>query len=293
VTGVPRLRLPGDTAGAWTESRLRALRHGLWVGAAFTLLIAVADLSSARFGFDAHAYWAAWRHPGLYSAAPEQLDAYLYSPAFAQATWPLAHLPWALFCGLWTTAVVMTYMWLLSPLEWSWRAPLLVLCSLDMISGNVWAFFALVLVFGFRYPAAWAFPLLTKITPFVGPVWFLVRREWRQLAIAAAATAAITAVSFALAPELWSNWMRFLTHAPNAAGPTETSLRPRFYPPTGPLLMIEMPIAMLITVFAARNNRPWLLPIAMLFAMPVFTANAFVMLAAIPRIREPSRLPQI
>ena len=37
---------------------------------------------------------------------------------------------------------------------------------------------------GLGWPAAWALPLLPKVTPGIGVVWFLVRREWRSLAIA-------------------------------------------------------------------------------------------------------------
>ncbi len=48
---------------------------------------------------------------------------------------------------------------------------------------------------GFRYPAAWSLILLTKITPGIGLLWFAVRREWRALAIALGATAAIASVS--------------------------------------------------------------------------------------------------
>lgn len=269
-----------------TDVRLRALRHGLWLGAGFMLLMVVADLATARFGFDAHAYWSAWRHDSLYTAAPEQLDAYLYSPAFAQAIWPLAQLPWPAFCVLWTSAIVAAYVWLLAPVPALWRWPLLALCTLDIISGNVWAFFALVLVFGLRHPAAWALPVLTKVTPVIGPVWFLTRREWRQLAIALGATAAIVVVSFAIDRSLWIDWARFLSHADELSTPAATSLRPAIYLPTPLLLAIELPIALALTVFAARRNRPWLLPVAMLFAMPVFTANAFVMLAAIPRMRK-------
>src|SRR4051812_48958299 len=196
----------GRTRVFWTATRLRAVRHGLWIGAAFTLLIAATDIGGARFGFDAHAYWAAWRHDGLYTVAPQQLDAYLYSPAFAEAIWPLAKLPWAWFSIVWTGIITGTYLWLLAPLERRWRIPLLLLCSIDLVAGNVWSFFALVLVFGFRYPGAWAFPLLTKVTPVVGPVWFLVRREWRSLAIVALTTAAIALASIAIAPHLWSDW---------------------------------------------------------------------------------------
>ena len=43
---------------------------------------------------------------------------------------------------------------------------------------------AAAIALGFRYPAAWSFLLLTKVTPGIGLVWFAVRREWRPLAIA-------------------------------------------------------------------------------------------------------------
>jgi hypothetical protein len=271
-----------------TPTRLRALRHGLWVGAAFTLLIAVSDIYGARFGFDAHAYWAAWRHEGLYTVAPQQLDAYLYSPAFAQAIWPLAQLPWSVFCIAWIAVITGVYVWLLAPIDLRWRVPLLMLCSLDLVAGNVWAFFALVLVFGLRYPGLWAFPALTKVTPLVGPVWFLARREWRSLAIVAVTTATIAIASVSIDPGLWGDWVRFLLHADDAASPAAMNLRPLLHPPTALFLAVDLPIAVAITVFAARRNRPWLLPVAMVFAMPFFSANTLLVLAAIPRIRERS-----
>ncbi len=43
---------------------------------------------------------------------------------------------------------------------------------------------AAAIALGFRYPATWAFVLLAKVTPGIGLLWFLVRREWRNLAIA-------------------------------------------------------------------------------------------------------------
>ena len=59
---------------------------GLWVGAAFALLIQPSTYLTARASASTRTrYWAAWRHDGLYTLAPQQLDAYLYSPAFAEA----------------------------------------------------------------------------------------------------------------------------------------------------------------------------------------------------------------
>lgn len=271
----------------WTHWRLRALRHGLWVGAVMSALIAVTVVTGSRFGVDAHAYWAAWRHHALYAIGPRRLDAYPYSPAFAQAIWPATLLPWPAFCTGWTMAVAGAYAWLLSPLESRWRVPLLILCTPDIVAGNVWAFFALVLVFGFRHPGLWAFPLLTKVTPIVGPVWFLARREWRPLAEAIVTTVLVALVSFAVAPSLWGDWASFLLH-PRSTGAVANApfVRPLFHPPTAVFLAVTMPTAIAITVFAARRDRPWLLPVAMVIATPFFTANAFAVLTAIPRIRQ-------
>ena len=59
-------------------------------------------------------------------------------------------------------------------------------------------------------PALWAFPLLTKVTPGVGLVWFAVRREWRTLAAVLAITAVAVGASVAIAPVAWSEWLSFL-----------------------------------------------------------------------------------
>ena len=68
----------------------------------------------------------------------------------------------------------------------------------EIVSGNVHLLYAAVIVAGFRLSAAWALPLLTKVTPGIGLVWFLVRREWRPLAVAFGVTVAVAAVSFVL-----------------------------------------------------------------------------------------------
>jgi hypothetical protein len=270
-----------------TPTRVRAARHGVWVAAAFAALAALAGALTTGIGLDSHAYWAAWHHSGsFYVAAPEQVDAYLYSPAFAQVIWPLAQLPWTLFCGLWFAMAAAIYCWLLAPLPSRWRWPLLLFCTTDVLSGNVWSLFALVLVFGSRLPVVWALPLLTKITPGVGPLWFLVRRDWRSLAIALGATALIALLSFLLAPDAWREWVRLLLHPEVFRAPGRADLTPLFHPPPAFLLAAQLPVVAAVTVWAAKTDRPWLLAVAMFFASPVFNTNALVLLAAIPRMRD-------
>lgn len=270
-------------ARLWTPNRARAIRHALWVVGLFTVVLALGHVLTGSLGLDAHAYWGAWRHH-LYSAAPQHTDAYLYSPVFAQVIWPLTLLPWPAFCFLWLVAVTAIYAWLLAPLALGWRIPAFLLCSLDIVTGNIWSGFALVLVLGFRYPAAWALPLLTKVTPVVGMIWFMARREWRSLLTALGVGIGLAAASFVFVPDLWLHWFRLLLHPNTFAHPLQTSIQPQVDPPTALLFAVELPVAVGITVFAARTDRPWLLPVAMVFSNPVFTANAFVVLAALPRL---------
>jgi hypothetical protein len=267
----------------WTPNRARAVRHGLWAGAALTLLLTADQVAGGGLAGDAHSYWAAWRN-GLYSAAPEQVDAYLYSPAFAQVVWPLTLLPWVAFAVLWTGAVVAAYLWLLAPLSLEWRIPILALCLSDVASGNVWSFLAVALVLGFRRPFLWAVPLLTKVTPGVGALWFAARREWRPFVVVVAATAAVVGVSAAFAPELWRDWFAFLLHPGDYENPARETHRAVLHLPAAARLGLGLPVGLALTVYAARKDRPQLLPLAMLAASPVFNLGALGLLAAIPRL---------
>jgi hypothetical protein len=284
-TAIAALRIENpDPRTFWTPERLRLLFFGLWAAAVYTLLVAFAQIGAGEFGLDAHAYWASWTNH-LYAIAPEHRDAYLYSPVFAEAVWPLTRLPWPLFCGVWIGAVAAIYVWLLAPVRMRWRIPLLVLCSLDIVTGNVWSLFAMVLVLGFRFPGAWAFPIVTKVTPVVGPVWFAARRQWRSLMLALGVTGGLTATSIAAAPRLWRRWLTLLLH-PNSLRHSGKSLAPVLYLHGALYVAVALALAVAIAHYAARTRRPWLLAVAMIFANPVFTVNSFSMLAAIPRLRR-------
>jgi hypothetical protein len=131
---------------------------------------------------------------------------------------------------------------------------------------------------GFRYPAAWSFVLLGKITPGIGLLWFAVRREWRQLAIALGATAVVAGISFAVAPQLWFDWGNAIV-ASSAASPVV------FNPP----LWLRLPIAAAVVIWGARTDRPWTVPVAAVIAMPVWWLAVFSILAAIVPLRHGSR----
>jgi hypothetical protein len=252
----------------------------LWFLGGLYASVAIVGWRTA-LGFDAHAYWLAWHHSSLYGLPPNTADAYLYSPAFAQLIWPLAKLPWRLFLAAWTVAGFALYAWLLRPLGRTLAPPLLLFCLPQAMVGNIWPLLAVVLVFGFRRPGLWALPLLTKVTAGVGVVWFAARGEWRNLVRVLVPTALVIAVSVAISPQLWADWLHIL-----AGDGTGGSAAGGYDIP----LVYRLPVALALAVYAARRSRPGVLAAAMTLACPVFAlsymmSNVFL-LAALPRLRE-------
>ena len=263
-----RQRLPRDVllivslASAYV-SVLFVKTHGLWI--------------------DSHAYWMAWKGP-MYGRPPGTLDAYLYSPAFAQLLWPATLLAWPVFAVLYALVSLGMILWLVRPLGLSWAIPVVILCTFELLTGNINWLFAWVCVVGLRYPAVWALPALTKITPCVGPIWFLVRREWRNLAISLSATAGVVAASALVAPALWREWLDLIAGSQHLGfGTLGGSLLP---PP-----IIRIPLAWLLVAWGAWRGRPWVLPVGMLLASPVFGFGAVTILAALPRLQRLSLSP--
>jgi hypothetical protein len=224
-------------------------------------------------GYDAHAYWLAGRSAHPYQAAPGQYDAFLYSPVFALLMKPIAMLPWLWFRTLWMVAESGAFLWLVGSVGWAWRIPLLALCVPEVTMGNIYGFLGVAAVVGMRRPEAWAFPLLTKVTPgAVGLLWFAARGEWRKVARGAIATLALSAASFAAAPGLWNEWIRFLL---------------RHSADNGAKVPVLLGVAAIVTVVAARSDRAWLLPIGMLLAVPTYTGKGkdLSMIVAATRLR--------
>lgn len=225
---------------------------------------------------DGHAYWAAWRHPTLYGLAPRALDAYLYSPAFAQVVAPFALLPFPAFAVVWWGGAVSAFLWLLHPLRWYWRLPCLVVCGFELQVGNVHALLAVMLALGLRRPGLWAFAVLTKVTPAIGLLWFAARGEWRSLARPSDVTAVVVGCSALLAPHLWIDWVSFLLasrHSPAATGLLNAGTLP-----------VRMVLAALLVVWGARRDRPWVLAIAVPLATPLVGLATLTVLAALPRL---------
>lgn len=227
-------------------------------------------------GVDAKAYWGL-DLDNLYAGSEVgEISTYLYSPAFAQLLAPFSNLPFEVFFALWTAVSVAILVWLVRP--WPWAVPMLILPIVYELSvGNIHFLLAGALVVALRAPVAWALPLLTKITPGVGMLWFPVRAEWRRFAIAGGATLGIVAVSYLLSPSAWADWVEFLL-----ASPGRTQLLP-----------LRVALAAALVIAGARMNRPWVIAVAGWLALPVVWINSWVILLAVIRLREPRWLASI
>jgi hypothetical protein len=184
-------------------------------------------------------------------------------------------LPIAAFTALWTALNSATLWFLLR--RWALPSLLFLPISFEIISGNVHLLYAAAIVVGFRRPALWALPILTKVTPGLGVLWFLVRREWRSLGLALGVTAAIAAVSFALDQAQWARWVDILRADAGGAGAASFETL-GWYLPKG--LAPRLVAAAGVIGVAAWTDRRWLLPVGVVLAMPVVWLNSLAVLAA-------------
>jgi hypothetical protein len=231
----------------------------------------------AGSGMDARCYWAPLiTDPYAHSNWTDQI-AYTYSPAFLQLLQPIRVLPWQLFMAVWAAILMAAMTWLTGP-----RLILLGLAFFGLMEiwgGNIELLVAVAIVAGFRWPGAWAFVLLTKVTPGIGLLWFLVRREWRSLAIAMAATAAVVAASFALDPAAWPRWIDVLVAN---AGKSATSGTWAAVPVP---FWVRLPFAVALVVWGARTNRRWSVPVASMLALPaLWYGGLSIAIAALPLV---------
>jgi hypothetical protein len=261
--------------------RRRALLHGATVAGLLFLgyLFVVLAPQVRSVGYDAWAYWNV-QLPHPYGVSLGGLGSFPYSPPVAIVASLFKAVPWWIFLFGWICAMLGTLVWL----GGRWTLVLLALppVALELYHGNIHLFLAAAIVIGYRHPSAWAFVLLTKTTSGVGLLWFAVRREWRQLGIAVGTAAVIAALSFLIAPALWTEWLSFLAQSPEGT-------------PGGPSVPIPLPIrlaiAVVIVIWGARTDRRWTVPVASAIALPVLWFAGFAMLVAIApelRARQPA-----
>ncbi len=260
---------------------LRASRDGLVLaGLLFgAYLFVVVAPAQGTFGFDTYAYWSAGAGDP-YAVTAGRLGAFTYTPVLAYLFAPFQLLPWWQFAWLWTALLVATTLWL----GWRWTLAVLAFppVAIELYHGNVHLLIAAAIVLGFRYPAAWAFVLLSKVTPGVGLTWFLVRREWRQLAIALGVTAVLVAGSVVLdlarADGLWAGWWASISSTAGGTPLNQTSI---------PIpLLVRFPAALVLVAWGARTDRAWTVPVAATLTLPVLWVSGLSMLAALAPILQ-------
>jgi hypothetical protein len=268
-------------AGRIGPTRMRAVRHALiLVGLLALPYIIILNRANSEFGFDAHAYWAV-NLADLYGHSlgnTSGYDAFRYTPVIGQAFSIFHLIPWELFFALWFAGMIAALIWMTG------RTWLVLLAfpplPLELYHGNIHLFMAVAIILGFRYPVAWAFVVLLKVSPGVGALWFAFRGEWRKFAIAVGATLALAAVSFVVAPDLWRQY-------------TATMLDNLAYVPVDQPHPFPIPLALRLAVsvailwWGARTDRRWTVPVAATISLPIIWIHGLTMLiAAIPLWRE-------
>jgi hypothetical protein len=215
--------------------------------AGIAVLAWFATFGGSWVAYDAYAYWSVDpRAPYHFDFNPDQYGAFRYSPAVAQLFSLFHLLPWPAFAIGWFVFLALVVAWL--GRRWSLALFVFVPIVWDGYLGNIEILLAAAMVIGFRKPAAWSFVLLTKVTPGIGLLWFVARREWRNLAIALGATAVIVGISFAIAPGLWLEWPRSILAVQGRPSPVTTVAR--------------VLAAALLVIWGARTNRPWTVIVA-------------------------------
>jgi hypothetical protein len=231
-------------------------------------LVVVSAPIKGSLGFDIVAYWRLdLAHP--YHGNVGDLGFFPYSPAIALLYAPFTGLPWPAFAALWYTVLV-------GALAWMGRRSILVLLAfppvaIDLYHGNIHLLLAAAIVLGFRYPAAWSFVLLAKVTPGIGLLWFVFRREWRSLSIALGATAAIVAVTALVLPTQWADWIAMLTSSAGTSPP---------WPALPIPIWLRLPVAAAVVWWGARRDSRWTVPLAAAISVPALWPGAFAILAA-------------
>jgi hypothetical protein len=269
------------TLGAATATRhawlARTFKHAaVLTGLIFAVyLFFVAAPFKGSMGFDVVSYWRLdLAQP--YHGTVGDLGFFPYSPAVALLFAPFADLPWLAFAVLWYGVLVaaLTFM--------GGRSTLVLLAfppvAIDLYHGNIHLLIAAGVVVAMRYqPAAWAFVILTKATPGIGLLWYAVRREWRNLAIALGATGTVVVVTFLVLPNQWITWLGIIV---NGAGT----------PPPWPALPIpiwlRLPVAAALIIWGARKDKPWTVAAAVAISVPALWPGSFSILAAAWALRS-------
>jgi len=267
-----RWRSTETAAAAWLV-RLAPVWFSLVVATMLTIPAVMSDLGFAFLGWDARAYYDALRSPEPYAgAAVGVIGSFLYPPPFLQILAPLGQLSWPAFMFGWTAMLTAAAVTMIRRVPRQYRVLwpfLFLLAGADVYAGNINLFLAYGAVLGLTIPVAWAGLALTKVTPGLGALWLGFKGRWVDFAIALGVTAVIAVLSFSADTILWGDWLSVVFNEDPAGAYAFTIPVPLF---------VRLPIAVIVLWWAARTDRPWLVPVACLIALPVIWLNGMSLL---------------
>ena len=243
---------------------------------------------------DEYAYWQAgarlWAGQPLYdaAAAPNTPFAYWYPPPLAQVLAPITAVASADAFAIAWTALLLACLW--------WLGGRNVLVALALIAflpvavelrvRNVHLVIAVLAVLALR--RSWAFWIpatALKITPVLGIGYLAAAGRWREAVKVAAVGAAVLAVSVALGPDAWRQFLEVVGARAGTDGgtilPVEIPFGVRFALGAG----LAVVAGRLAARAAARGVSPRageaLLMVALVVANPTLWVTAMSMLIAI------------
>lgn len=263
-------------------TRIRAIDALLLAALVMGVLWVSTRVPIGQWGYDALSYWPVDPVDPYHHVAWREAGAWVYAPPLLSIRSLFGLVPWEVFLVAWTAALAGVLL-LLAP----GRAALLFLLppvALEIYYGNVHLLMAAAVVLGFRWPAAWAFVLLTKVTPGVGLAWFVARREWRALGTALGATAVIAGISVVVAPQLWQDWFEVLA----ASSGRETTWLGSFLGP----LWLRVPLAAAIAFVGGLAGYRWPVAVAVMLAVPaLWNITPSILVALVPLVAMDRRDP--
>jgi hypothetical protein len=277
--GWPRIPIAGDRVVAAASVIALAIIGFVWWG-----------MAQQQWHDDSYTFWIAWRSNHLYPPEWRPISQYVYSPAFAQAFWPLTLLSWPTVNAVWAALQLLALVWMLGPIGavagLAFPFPSLpvsgtaVYATID--NGNPMILTAAAITLGLtRWPGGFAYVLLTKVSAGIGILYFAIRRQWRELGIALGVTAAIVLVSAFFAPRPWLEWGRLLYGAAFNSGGVEALAKEQFMPLP---LAVRGLIGLGVVAVAAWRGWLWAVPIGCCLALPDIHLGGYAVLTAVPAV---------
>lgn len=259
--------------GRWARLRLALTVAGFaYLFAAWLQIVPFTLNLGVPPGIDTFAYWTADPADPYGLSELGTTGAYLYSPVFAQAFSPFRLLPLELVYGIWVAASVAALAWM--RVMWTVALPPVLM---ELYAGNIHIFYAAAIVAGVRWSATWALPVLTKVTPGIGMLWFAFRREWQSFFVAVGVNAALIAASVAIDASIWLDWIDTLRVNQDRSLNMVSDQVP---------ILLRTAAAAGLLAWGAIHDRRWVLPVGVLLAMPVIWPGAAAVLIAMasPRL---------